>query len=206
MKKILLIILICGVMLLGLTSCGSNKQENTKETLQDVNNKIIEYFSINGVKDYENYIFNYIDEEQNVVVVGLLNNSEEEQEKFKKDIIDSDLIRFVKGEKLISEIDNKDTEELKTFIRTYKILNIEESNDINYIYLTIRQFQCEEVQTVKVERKLCSDIVVGKNYEFTIESNKKIEDNILSIFNNSTILSIKEIDKIGLEQIQDSIK
>lgn len=206
MKKILLTILICGFMLLGFTSCGNNEKKVTKEELQNVNNKIIEYFSNNEVKDYENYIFNYIDEEQNVVVVGLLNNSKEEQEKFKKNIVDSNSIRFVKGEKFVNQIENKDTEELRTFIRTYKILNIEESNDINYIYLTIRQFQCEEVQTVKVERKLCPDIIVGKNYEFTIESDKKIEDNILSIFNNSTILSIKETDKIGLEQIQDSIK
>ena len=74
-----------------------------------------------------------------------------------------------------------------------------------YIYLTIRQFQEEEVQTIKVEKELCPNIVKGKNYEFTIKPNYRMEDNILSIFNNSKILEIKETNKIGLEQIQDSI-
>ncbi len=103
------------------------------------------------------------------------------------------------------DIENKNTIDLKEFIRTYHILNVAESNDSNYIYLTIRQFQDEEVQTVKVERKLCPNIAEGKNYEFTIEPNYRLEDNILSIFNNSTILSIKETNKMGLEQIQDPI-
>lgn len=173
--------------------------------MQNVNNKIIEYFQTNGVIDYDNYIFNYVDEENKVVVVGLLDNSEKEQEKFKKTIIDSDLIRFVKGEKLVGEIENKNTVNLNSFIRTYNILNVSESNDNNFIYLTIRQFQDEEVQTVKVEKKLCPNIAEGKNYEFTIKPNYRVEDSILSIFSNSTILEIKETDKTGLEQIQESI-
>lgn len=205
MKKTILTILLCGVMVLGLTGCGNSKSEVLKKDLDSVNDKIIEYFQTNGVKDYENYTFNYVDEENKVVVVGLLDNSKEEQERFKKIIVDSNLIKFVKGEKLIDEDQNKNTIDLKSFIRTYNVLHVEDSNDSNYIYLTIRQFQEEEVQTVKVERRLCPDIVEGKNYEFTIKPNNKLEDNILSIFNNSKILSIKKTDKIGLEQIQDSI-
>lgn len=205
MKKTILTILLCGVMLIGITGCGNNKEEVAKEDLESVNNKIIEYFQTNGVKDYENFTFNYIDEENKVIVVGLLDNSKKEQEKFKKTIVDSNLIRFVKGEKLIDEDENKKPIDVKAFIRTYNILNVAESNDNNYIYLTIRQFQEEEVQTIKVERKLCPNISKGNNYEFTIKPNYTFEDNILSIFNNSTILSIKKTDKIGLEQIQDSI-
>lgn len=206
MKKTILTILLCGVMIFDLTGCGHNKKEVTKEDLENVNNTIIEYFQTNGVKEYENYTFNYVDEENKVVVVGLLDNSEEEQERFKKEIINSDLIKFVKGEKLSNEVDNEEnvTNE-KAFIRTYNILNIAESNEDSYIYLTIRQFQEEEVQTVKVEKRLCPNIEVRKNYEFTIKPKSKIEDNILSIFNNSEIISIKKTDKIGLEQIQEDI-
>lgn len=206
MKKIILTILLCGVMIFDLTGCGNNKKEVTKEDLENVNNTIIEYFQTNGVKEYENYTFNYVDEENKVVVVGLLDNSEEEQERFKKEIINSDLIKFVKGEKLSNEVDNEENiTNAKTFIRTYNILNIAESNEDSYIYLTIRQFQEEEVQTVKVEKRLCPNIEVRKNYEFTIKPKSKIEDNILSIFNNSEIISIKKTDKIGLEQIQEDI-
>lgn len=205
MKKIISTFLLCGIMILGITGCGNNSKEVTDAELQSVNNKIIEYFQMNGVKNYENYTFNYVDEENKVVVVGLLDNSEKEQEKFKKTILDSKLIKFVKGERFVDENDNKNTIDLKSFVRTYKVLNVEESNDNNYIYLTIRQFQQEEVQTIKVEKKLCPNVVEGKSYEFTIKPNYRLENNILSIFNNSKILEIKETDKIGLEQIQDPI-
>ncbi len=134
MKKKILIILLCGIMILGIAGCSNSNKEAKKE-----------------------------------------------------------------------DIENKNTIDLKEFIRTYKILNVAESNDSNYIFLTIRQFQDEEVQTVKVERKLCPNIVEGKSYEFTIKPNYRLEDNILSIFNNSTILSIKETNKTGLEQIQEPI-
>lgn len=198
MKKILLTIVFCGVIVLGITGCGNSK----KEDLESVNNKIIEYFQTN---DYANYSFNYVDEDNKVVVVGLLDNSEKEQAKFKETIVDSKLIKFVKGERLTDKVEDKIPVDLKSFIRTYNVLNVEDSNDIKYIYLTIRQFQEEEVQTVKVEKKLCPKVTEGKNYEFTIKPNYRLEDNMLSIFNNSTILSIKETKKIGVEQIQDSI-
>lgn len=205
MKKILLAIILCSIIFLNLTGCVNTKKEVTKKDLEDINTKINSYFSNNGVKDYENYVFNYIDEENNIVVVGLLDDSPKEQEKFKQTIINSNLIKFVKSNKFVNEDKNQDQSQLKTFIRTYKILNIAESNNQDYLYLTIRQFQDEEVQTIKVKRNLCPQIQEEKNYEFTIKPNKKIEDNILSIFNNSTIISIKETDKTGLNQIQDSI-
>ncbi len=204
MKKIFLW-LLCVSLLIGITGCGNNKKVATAEDLESVNNEIIAYFQTNGTSGYENCVFNYVDEENNVVVVGLLDNSEKEQERFKETIVDSNLIKFVKSEKLVHENDNQNSKDLKTFIRTYEILNVAESNDTNYIYLTIRQFQGEEVQTVKVEKALCPAIEEGKNYEFTLKQKRKPEDNILSIFNNSSIVSIIETDKIGLEQIQDSI-
>lgn len=207
MKKTILSILLCCAMTLGLTACENNQKEITKENLNNVNNKIIEYFQAHGAKEFNNFSFNYIDEDNKVVVVGLLNNNEKEQERFKQEIINSDLIKFVKGEKSIN-VDNEKKEKIvnaKPFIKTYQVLNIAESNDYNYLYLTIRQFQDEEVQTIKAERKLCPNIVEKKNYEFTIKPNYKIEDNILSIFNNSTIISIKETNKTGLDQIQESI-
>lgn len=102
MRKVLLTTFICGVMILSITGCSKNKQ-TLEDDLQSINNKIIDYFQTNGVEDYENYTFNYVDEENNVVVVGLLDNSKEEQEKFKKMIVDSELIQFVKGERLVDE-------------------------------------------------------------------------------------------------------
>lgn len=68
----------------------------TLEDLKDVNNKIINYFSSDKV-EYKNLAFNYIDEKNKVVVVGLLQNTEEQQKEFKNKVVDSNLIEFVQG-------------------------------------------------------------------------------------------------------------
>lgn len=94
---------------------------------------------------------------------------------------------------------------IKEFTKTYQVLNIANSNDEEYLYLTLRQFQVDEVETVKVNKSF-GKISKDKYYEFTFKQpNTKIEDNIKSIFNNLDIVSIKETKKEGLEQIQDSI-
>lgn len=106
---------------------------------------------------------------------------------------------------IVDEI-NSNTEN-STFTKTYNVLNVADSNDENYIYLTIRQFQEEEVKTVKVQRSLANGIEITKDYEFTFKyTDKKVEENIESIFTNTKLISIKQTDKQGLEQIQDSIR
>lgn len=76
-----------------------NKCVTDTNELNNINKKIIDYFTNNGVKDYENFCSNYIDEINGVVVVELLDISQKEQDKFKKLVVDSDLIEFRKGEK-----------------------------------------------------------------------------------------------------------
>ena len=94
---------------------------------------------------------------------------------------------------------NTNTEN-STFIKTYNILNIADSNDEKYIYLTIRQFQEEEVKTIKIEKSLASDIEIGNDYEFTFKyTDNIVQDNIESIFTNAKLISVKKTDKQGLE-------
>lgn len=84
-----------------------------KQELEDINNKIIEYFSLEENIKYGNYSYNYIDYENMVVVVGLKDNSLEEQDKFREIVVDSKLIRFEKGEITLSNNDNIYEIELK---------------------------------------------------------------------------------------------
>lgn len=76
------------------------KAETTLDKLNEINNQIIKYFTENNANEYDNFSYNYIDEENNLVVVGLLDNSEEKQEEFKKLVIDSNLIKFEKGKNI----------------------------------------------------------------------------------------------------------
>ena len=101
----------------------------------------------------------------------------------------------------------KSIAESYTFTKTYNVVNVADSNDENYLYLTIRQFQDEEVKTVKVQRSLANTVEKENNYEFTFQyTNNIAEDNIESIFANTMLIAIKKTDKQGLEQVQDSIR
>ncbi len=96
MKK--LWIFLIAILLLIIPGC--KKRVASIEELERVNNKIIDYMKDSS---YPNYTFNYVDEEKRVVVVGLLDNSKSKQKEFRKKVVDSNLIEFVKGEKLIDE-------------------------------------------------------------------------------------------------------
>lgn len=91
------------------------------------------------------------------------------------------------------------------FVRTYRVENIIDSNDENYLFITIRSFQDEDVQTIKI-KKGSEQIKEKDNYEFKFRLTKKItNDSILEIYNNSEIISINRTDKTGLEQINDDL-
>ena len=97
---------------------------------------------------------------------------------------------------------------LYKFTQTYHVANIEESNDYNYLYLTVRQFQFEEIATVKVLRSLASEVKEDENYEFTFQYEypkvELTEGTIEEIFEKCHLISIEYTDKIGLGQTQES--
>lgn len=69
------------------------------KTLNKINDQIIQYFQTDN-HEYRNLAHNYVDEKERVVVVGLLENTKEQQDKFRKLVIDSEYIRFEKGEEI----------------------------------------------------------------------------------------------------------
>ena len=90
----------------------------------------------------------------------------------------------------------------KEFTRTYMIYNVAQSNDYDYLYLTIRAFQDEEIETVKVKRKDFDNYKEDVYYEITFKiTSNEIEDNLKSIFKNSEIIKANQTDKTGLEQV-----
>lgn len=95
------------------------------------------------------------------------------------------------------------------FIRTYNIENVEECNNEAYIYVTVRQFQRDEIQTVKVERKLCPEVRKNKAYEFelvvTDETMVEEDPSIETIFRCCKVIEITETDKLGTDQIQEPV-
>lgn len=91
MKKIILIALLCGVMVLGVTGCGKTKET---DSLSDTYTKIEKYFK-NEKVDYSNLSAFALDEKNNVVIVALKDNSKEKQEQFiKQTDVNSKYIKF----------------------------------------------------------------------------------------------------------------
>ena len=100
MKKKILNTLLFIIIIISVTGC--NKTANvSEEQLNNINDKIIAYFSSDNA-EYNNLSFNYVDTINKKVVVGLLNNSKEEKERFKKLVVDSEYIVFIEGVKLIN--------------------------------------------------------------------------------------------------------
>lgn len=91
-----------------------------------------------------------------------------------------------------------------TFTRTYKVLAIYDSNDENYKWITIRSYQDEDIATIKIKSKY--SLKENKNYEIKFKVKNKIKkDDIINIYNNSSITSINETGKVGLEQLNEEI-
>lgn len=106
----------------------------------------------------------------------------------------------------------------ETFTRTYTIKDIEEYNEQQYedgipvtygksLKVTLSQFQAE-TKTVIINN-LYDALEVNQTYEFEfmiLNKDLKINDDIDSIFKYADIISTKKTDKVGLDQIQESIK
>ena len=94
----------------------------------------------------------------------------------------------------------------KSFVRTYRVYHIADSLREKYVYITIRGFNQEDIDTVLVEKSLFSSLEVDKDYEFTFKIiNEDIDESIQAIFQNSEIVSVQETDKVGEEQINEDM-
>lgn len=95
---ILSIIFIIG-LIVGFTMSYLNKKANNL-TPTEVNSKIINYMASN-LDEIPNYSYNYVDEGKNAVVVGLKKNNTEAQEEFYKRVFSSSDIKKIKSQKII---------------------------------------------------------------------------------------------------------
>ena len=96
MKKICILVL-CLILTLVTFGC-SNKSDKKPTNLQDTYSAVGNYFGYSSV-DRSNLGAFYLDEENNIIVVNLIDNSESKQNEFiEKANIDSKYIKFEQGE------------------------------------------------------------------------------------------------------------
>ena len=96
--------------------------------------------------------------------------------------------------------------EKTAFKRTYQILNITDSDNEEYWFLTLKEYQVDEVVTVKVKKEINPNLKEKKSYIFELEFNGTcITDELKWILGNTDIVSIKPTDKIGMDAIRDEV-
>lgn len=243
MKKIVLTILLCGIMLLVITGCNlkndfnieyKNQNECTKPKLllsKDDGN-IYTYCLENTtieIKDKKIELKSYIEDNKNAIneIIGMLNL---------EDILMDGGTQIYKGDITLIKCNtldgNKDiyigNNNMKfkqnfckdnnyTFIRTYMVKYISKYTEQQYdedgipvsygnsFKVELSEFQ-GETKTVIINNLWDITLEKNKTYEFEFMINEdvtNIKDEIEDIFKNSTIVGVKETDKIGLEQIQE---
>lgn len=164
MKKILEIIL-CVVMLVMITGCN-NEKVGVKE-LNKINDKITEFY-INNNDKAGNLGAHYVDEENKVVVVELIDNSKEEQEKFRKEIVDSEYIKFVQG-------NQQDNQQIK----------ITKTKDCDNKVIEYHQYEEGKVYLVCLDDIKLNDVSL-KDYFF--KTYQTFNDSINSLINNMKLI------------------
>ncbi len=96
--------------------------------------------------------------------------------------------------------------EKTAFKRTYQVLNITDSDNEEYWFLTLKEYQVDEVVTVKVKKEINPNLKEKKSYVFEFEFNGAcITDELKWILENTDIVGIKPTDKIGMEAIRDEV-
>ena len=125
MKKIRILIL-CFILTLVTFGCD-NKNVQKPTNLQDTYSAVGDYFGDSSV-DRSNLGAFYLDEENNIIVVNLIDNSESKQEEFlEKANIDSKYIKFEQGgpyntngldiDLKVSSEDNNETIKFKEYLK-----------------------------------------------------------------------------------------
>lgn len=99
------------------------------------------------------------------------------------------------------EENNLKEKETCTLIRTFYIDDIKNSNDENYLYVTLHEYQVEGVFTIKISKVIGKELEKNDNYEFTFTTPKDyMWETTDKLFNNREIISIEKTDKVGMEQ------
>lgn len=86
-------------------------------------------------------------------------------------------------------------------IRTFHIDKIKNSNNQNYLYITVSEYQVEGTYTIKMSKTISKDLTEDSNYEFTFKTTEEyVKDSVDNLYENSEIINVSETDKVGMEQ------
>ena len=107
LRIVIILFIVMLIYIFILLACRDFENKPTSRELTKISEQINEYFNTEGY-EYDNYGFNYVDERSKKVIVGLLDNSLEEQERFRNLVIDSEYLVFWETDLLYGETNGYD--------------------------------------------------------------------------------------------------
>ena len=96
-----------------------------------------------------------------------------------------------------------------TFTRTYRVVDIMKYQSTDNIskFVIIDQFQENNPFIVKLTKDQASKLFKNKMYEFTFNGSKKYKNKEYNeLFENFELINIKETEKVGLDQLQETCR
>lgn len=94
-----------------------------------------------------------------------------------------------------SEVEKEEVLEECKFSKSYNLLLVTESVDEEYVFLTLKEYNVDEVMTVKVKKEVMPSLKKGNYYRFNFKTNKKIHDHIGEIFSSSELINVDNSGK-----------
>ena len=116
-------------------------------------------------------------------------------------------IEYQKGEFICPLDQEEESKKNCSFIRTYYVDLVKETQEEDKIYVTLSEYQ-GDTETVELPSIWQETLIVGQNYEFTLEqigTKKSRTENISDIFKSYVITEIHPTELLGVEQKQESI-
>lgn len=135
-----------------------------KLDVKEINNYIISYLEDNN--DTPNFVFNYVDEISNKVVVGLIDNSKEEQEKFIEKVFagssETKILDAINKQETIEFVESKDVFDGKIIVAEENYITVEVLEDS-------KSFKVKDKVTIKISRP-----VNGTNDYYVVNNNVRV--------------------------------
>lgn len=179
MKEIRIIIL-CLILTLVMFGC-SNKSDKKPTNLQDTYSAVGNYFGDSSV-DRSNLGAFYLDEENNIIVVNLIDNSESKQNEFlEKANIDSKYIKFEQGGPYnINSLD----------------IDLKVSSENNNKNIKFKEYLKLDNRTIYLAENVSELFIVENKNQTSLkkyiinstESKDKLVENITNLLNKQSIL------------------
>ena len=82
-----------------------------------------------------------------------------------------------------------------TVTKTLSVLNINEGNKHNYLYLTVKDIEDNEIETVEIRRDLVPNIEINKTYNFAFTYyGYDLDDDVYELFKKCHLLNITDVN------------